>query len=126
MHIHLNFPEDDDIEKYAKILCHYLPDTLDYFLPSLEDYVRLDSKFMAPTHISYGGNNRSVLIRIPDSEPKRLEHRLAGANAEPVLVIYAMLQSIKKGLQNPDAIPPLEKTFGNAFDLQYGLRKIIP
>ena len=126
MHIHLNFPEDDDIEKYAKILCHYLPDTLDYFLPSLEDYVRLDSKFMAPTHISYGGNNRSVLIRIPDSEPKRLEHRLAGANAEPVLIIYTILQSIKKGLQNLDAIPPLEKTFGNAFDPQYGLRKIIP
>ena len=124
MHIHLNFPEDDDIEKYAKILCHYLLDTLDYFLPSPGDYLRLDSKFMAPTHISYGNNNRSVLIRIPDSEPKRLEHRLAGANADPELVIYAMLQSIKKGLENPNAILPLEKTFGNAFDPQYGLRKI--
>ncbi|MDG1436214.1 MAG: hypothetical protein P8P83_00240 [Rickettsiaceae bacterium] len=26
MHIHLNFLEDSDVEKYAQILCHYLPE----------------------------------------------------------------------------------------------------
>ena len=96
MHIHLNFPEDDDIEKYAKILCHYLPETLDYFLPKPEDYNRLDSKFMAPTHISFGGNNRTVLIRIPDATPRRLEHRLAAATADPMEVIYAILRHCNK------------------------------
>lgn len=121
MHIHLNFLEDEDIEKYARILCHYLPETIGAFLPNKEDYLRLDSKFMAPTHISYGGNNRTVLIRIPDLEPKRLEHRLAAADADPAKVIYNILSSVEKGLRNIDAVQNLTKTFGNAFDPQYGL-----
>ena len=54
MHIHLNFLENNDVEKYAKILCHFLPNTIDAYLPKKEDYKRLDSRFMAPTHISYG------------------------------------------------------------------------
>ena len=28
MHIHLNFLEDNDVEKYARILCNYLPETI--------------------------------------------------------------------------------------------------
>ena len=125
MHVHLNFLEDNNIEKYAEILCHYMPHSLDYFLPKPEDYKRLDSKFMAPTHICYGGNNRTVAIRIPDSKPKRLEHRLAGANADPHNVLYIILKSIKDGIQKPGIIKPCKKIFGNAFDKQYGLKKIL-
>jgi glutamine synthetase len=124
MHVHLNFLEDDNIEKYAKILCYFLPETIDAFLPKKEDYLRLDSKFMAPTHIAYGGNNRSVLIRIPDSLPKRLEHRLAAADAEPAGVLCVMLGSIEKGLKNPELVEDMPKIFGNAFDQQYNLKKI--
>jgi glutamine synthetase len=86
--------------------------------------MRLDSKFMAPTHISYGGNNRSVLVRIPNSIPRRLEHRLAAASADPSEVIYAILFSILKGLRTPSKIKTLEKTYGNAYDKQYNLSKI--
>jgi glutamine synthetase len=124
MHVHLNFLEDDDVEKYAKILCHYLPETINAFLPKKEDYLRLDSQFMAPTHISYGGNNRTVLIRIPDTKPRRLEHRLAAADAKLVHILCTMLISIEKGLKYPELVNDLQKTFGNAFDPQYGLRKI--
>lgn len=123
MHIHLNFLEDDNIEKYAQILCHYLPLYIKYFLPTDEDYKRLDAGFMAPTHISWGGNNRSVLIRIPDSLPRRLEHRLAAASADPAKVIFAILDSIKQGLSSYEDIPKLEKTYGNAYDAQY---KLVP
>jgi len=126
MHIHLNFIDHDDIEKYAQILCHYLPDTLKYFLPTPEDYKRLDHHFMAPTHICYGGNNRTVAIRIPDSHPKRLEHRLAAASADETLVLYTILQSIAKGLAEPSSIEPTQKIHGNAWDAQYGLVKILP
>ena len=124
MHVHLNFLEDEDIEKYAKILCHFLPETIDAFLPKEEDYLRLNSSFMAPTHISYGGNNRSVLIRIPDSLPKRLEHRLAAADADLASILCAILSSIERGLKTPELIEDLSKTFGNASDLQYNLKKI--
>ena len=125
MHIHLNFLEDNNIEKYAQILCHYLPQYIQYFLPKSDDYKRLDSKFMAPTHISWGGNNRSVLIRIPDSLPKRLEHRLAAASADPSGIIFAMLDSIRQGISSYNTIPNITKTHGNAFDDQYCLIPII-
>ena len=125
MHIHFNFLENNEAEKYAKILCHYLPQTIDSFLQKKEDYERLDKKFMAPTHISNGGNNRTTLIRIPDLAPKRLEHRLASADAEPYKVIYAILYSIYSGLKNPEQITKLDKTFGNAYDPQYNLTKIL-
>jgi len=127
MHIHLNFLEDknNDIEKYAEILCHYMTSSLDYFLPSPKDYKRLDSNFMAPTHICYGGNNRTAAIRIPDSAPKRLEHRLPSANANSYNVLYMILESIRKGLESPKIITPASKIFGNSFDAQYSLQRII-
>ncbi len=125
MHIHFNFLEDHDVEKYAKILCHYLPQTIHDLLQKKEDYSRLDHRFMAPTHISYGGNNRTTLIRIPDLLPRRLEHRLASADADPHKVICAILNSIYSGLKHPEQIAKLDKTYGNAYDPQYNLVKII-
>lgn len=125
MHIHFNFLEDNNAEKYARILCHYLPLTITAFLPKEEDYQRLDSRFMAPTHICYGGNNRTTLIRIPDSLPKRIEHRLASADANPYEVIYAILSSIYSGLKHPQQIDKIDKIYGNAYDPQYNLVKIL-
>lgn len=125
MHIHLNFLEDDNIEKFARILCYYLSDDISVFLPLKEDWNRLDEKFMAPTHICYGGNNRTVAIRIPDSMPKRLEHRVAAASADPASVIYAILASIVKGLSSQVDTKIYAKIFGNAFDKQYGLQRIL-
>jgi glutamine synthetase len=122
---YLNFLEDNDAEKYARILCHYLPLTITAFLPKEEDYQRLDSRFMAPTHICYGGNNRTTLIRIPDSLPKRIEHRLASADANPYEVIYAILSSIYSGLKHPQQITKIDKIYGNAYDPQYNLVKIL-
>lgn len=125
MQFHLNFLEDNDIEKYIQILCKYVNKYLDYFLPETEDYKRLDERFTAPTHIAWGGNNRTVLIRIPNSLPRRLEHRLAGANADPAAVIFAVLDSVKCGLTDDDKeIFYLPKIYGNAFDAQYKLQKI--
>ena len=124
MHIHINFLEERDIDKFAQILCHYLPAGLRVFLPHKDDWQRLDKDFMAPTHICYGGNNRTVAIRIPDAEPKRLEHRVSAANSDSALVIYEIMDSIAKGLAIPEEISVYSKIHGNAFDLQYKLRKI--
>lgn len=124
LHIHLSFAEDQEAEKYAQILCHFMPSTLDFFLSAPEDFKRLDKDYMAPTHISYGGNNRTTAVRIPDALPRRVEHRLAGANADPYMVIYAILRSILQGLENPEQIRQLPKIYGNAFDPQYGMQPI--
>ncbi|MCP5369567.1 MAG: glutamine synthetase [Rickettsiaceae bacterium] len=124
MHIHINFLEDADIEKYANILCHALKNYIDYCLPSAADYERLDHKFMAPTHICWGGNNRSVMIRIPDSLPKRIEHRLPAASADPALLFHNLLNSIDQYLKKVEQLDILPKIYGNAFEEQYNLLKI--
>lgn len=124
MHVHINFLEDDDVEKYANILCHSLRDYINYCLPLKEDYQRLDHKFMAPTHVCWGGNNRSVMIRIPDMMPKRIEHRLPSSGAGPALLFYSLLNVIKRALNTQNDIVEFPKIYGNAFDSQYNLEKI--
>lgn len=125
LHIHINFLEDNDIEKYANILCSYAHKYLNYFFPKSGDLSRLDYRFMAPTRICWGGNNRTVMIRIPDTAPRRLEHRLAGANSDPAKVIFAILHCIKRGLTHQSQVRQYDKVHGNAFDPQYKLEKIL-
>ncbi len=132
LHFHLNFlyhpsnqlnsdMEDVLYDIAAKSLCHFMLDTLTVFLPAAEDYLRLDHNFMAPTHIAYGTNNRTVAIRMPDSLPKRLEHRLSGASCDPYLIMLTILESVRRGLKQPQSIKNYPKIYGNAFDPQYNL-----
>ena len=124
MHIHLNFEEDIQLDKYANMLCHFARETVNYFIPIKSDFARLDHKFMAPTHYCYGGNNRTCMIRIPDTVPRRLEHRLASASVDPVLPIYAILASILASFEGCRNINQGKKIYGNAFDPQFNLVRI--
>ena len=86
------------------------------------DFKRFQEKdFLAPTHLSWGGNNRSTIIRIPDSEPKfrRVEFRLPPADSDPYLAIVTVLLGVLEGLNNE--ITPPTRVFGNAFDEKYNL-----
>ena len=121
IHFHISFNKPVDLIHQAQSLCHYMLDSFLIFMPSEEDYLRIDKNFMTPTHVSFGGNNRTVAIRIPDALPKRLEHRLSSSSVEPYIAIYAILKSILMGLDNPDIINKIPKIFGNAFDEQYKL-----
>ncbi|MFY9590140.1 glutamine synthetase [Rickettsia endosymbiont of Halotydeus destructor] len=126
--IRIGEPMSNDVDKgrsfdymIAKSLCHYMLDTFLIFMPNEQDYLRLDKNFMAPTNISFGGNNRTVALRIPDSMPKRLEHRLSSPSTDPYIAIFTILKSILLGFQFPENINDITKIYGNAFDEQYNL-----
>lgn len=125
MHFHINFIgsyfSKENVILAAQSLCHYMLDTFLVFLPNDEDYLRLDKKFMAPTHVSFGGNNRTVSLRIPDLLPRRLEHRLSCPLTDPNIAIFTILKSILLGLQLPENISNIPKIYGNAYDAQYNL-----
>lgn len=55
-----------------------------------------------PMSTEWGYNNRTVAFRIPAGGPKarRIEHRVAGADANPYLVMAAILAGIAYGLEN--------------------------
>ena len=90
--------------------------------PHANSYHRFQSDSCAPVNMSWGYNNRTVSIRIPASEgpDTRIEHRLAGADANPYLLVAALLSGILHGLKEKNDPPqPVE---GNAYlqtDLEF-------
>ncbi|MBP7189817.1 MAG: glutamine synthetase [Rickettsiaceae bacterium] len=132
MHFHVNFLNrfgenhfDDlgNLHIAASALCHFLISHFAIFAPEEDCYKRFDHKFMAPTCVSYGGNNRTVAIRIPSLGPKRLEHRVSSPTTDSYLAIYYILNAIYSAMQNPSEITEYNKIHGNAFDEQYRATK---
>jgi glutamine synthetase len=69
-----------------------------------------------PLHATWSINNRGSAIRVPASDAAnlRIEHRLAGADANPYLVVAWVLAGIHEGLGRRLEPPPV--TTGNAYD----------
>lgn len=75
-----------------------------------------------PTNYSWGFNNRTCAIRIPQSaishpQNTRIEHRMASPIANPHKCLNAIVESITQGIINKTTPP--KPIFGNAFDMQY-------
>lgn len=98
------------------------------FAPSPDSYKRYipTGKITnAPTHIAWGGNNRTLAIRIPNNAKERhLEHRVACADANIDDVLISILNSIYQGIINR-TLPNASFTYGNAFDPQYALKPLV-
>ncbi len=91
-----------------------LPESMKIFAPNAESYARFAPGGNAPTTISWGANNRTVAVRLPDAphDKKRIEHRVAGADADPHAVIAAILEGIHDGLTRH--LDPGPQTYGDA------------
>ena len=72
------------------------------FAPHYNSYRRLRPDTHAPTSISWGYENRTAAIRIPGGNHKarRIEHRVAGADANPYLVMAGILGAALVGIRN--------------------------
>jgi glutamine synthetase len=84
------------------------------FAPNLNAYRRFQPDQFVPVNTSWGVNNRSVAFRIPagGGASRRIEHRIAGAEANPYLVMAVMLAGIHYGLSQGLAATP--QSTGNA------------
>lgn len=105
-------------------LLETLPKNLEIFSPNdTQRFIKHGKN--SPTHISWGPNNRSCALRLPDKplNNKHIEHRVASADANIAQCVAALLEGTVLGLQNQ--IDPGEPIYGNAWDAQYGLDRII-
>ncbi|MGV8959428.1 MAG: glutamine synthetase family protein [Stenotrophomonas sp.] len=96
-------------------LQHALQDCLLLFAPHANSYRRFVANAFVPLNDSWGFNNRTVAMRVPHSDAAntRIEHRIAGADANPYLVAAAVLAGMLEGLQQcRDPGPPV---VGNAY-----------
>lgn len=115
MHVHLSMFDASgenvfrgDTELGSELLRHAIGGLLEtvadmfaIFAPNHNAFRRFVPDQFVPVNKSWGGNNRSVAIRIPsgDDRARRLEHRIAGADANPYLVLAAILSGIHDGIQ---------------------------
>ncbi len=78
------------------------------FAPNANSYRRLRPGTYAPVRGLWGGDNRTVPLRIPGGSEKaiRIEHRVAGADANPYLVMATVLAGMHYGIVNKLMPPP--------------------
>lgn len=84
-----------------------MPESLGFFAPNHNSFRRFGGLF-APVNRKWGEDNRTVALRIPSDKGngRRIEHRLAGADANPYLVLAAILAAAHHGITRkiePDA-----------------------
>jgi glutamine synthetase len=86
------------------------------FAPHANSYDRLVPHAHAPTGVAWAYENRTASIRIPSGSTKarRIEHRTAGGDVNPYLMLAAVLGGAMNGLD--DASEPPAPITGNAYD----------
>lgn len=70
------------------------------FAPHGNSYRRFCAASYAPLSPSWGVNNRTVSLRVPTgpADSRHIEHRIAGADANPYLAAAAMLAAAQHGI----------------------------
>ncbi|HXH04168.1 MAG TPA: glutamine synthetase family protein [Candidatus Competibacteraceae bacterium] len=108
MHIHQNVMDkktggnvfsDKDGQTTPLFFAHiaglqkYLPDAIALLAPNVNSYRRFTRHDSAPINVEWGYDNRTAGLRVPVSSPqaRRVENRVAGADANPYLAIAASL-----------------------------------
>jgi len=90
-------------------LAALMPESMAFFAPNLNAYRRFQPDMFAPVNRRWGVNNRSAGLRVPvgPNEARRIEHRCAGADANPYLILAAILAGVHHGIVNKiDPGPP--------------------
>jgi len=93
----------------------YTPDLMPLYAPNVNAYRRYVAGSQAPVNVQWGYDNRTTGLRVPISAPaaRRVENRLAGADANPYLAMAATLAAGLAGMQERcAATKPLD---GNAY-----------
>ncbi|WP_372571011.1 glutamine synthetase family protein [Ruegeria jejuensis] len=87
------------------------------FAPHGNSYDRLVPGAHAPTGLCWAYENRTAAIRIPGGPPaaRRIEHRVAGADINPYLLLSALLGAALTGIE--DQTSPLAPISGNAYEI---------
>ncbi len=103
----------------------YLPATMSFFSPNVNSYRRIARHESAPINVDWGTDNRTVGLRVPFSAPnaKRVENRVAGADANPYLALAATLACGLLGMR--EKIEPRPEQKGSAYEMPFGLPRNI-
>jgi glutamine synthetase len=135
MHVHLSLYDSGGTNAFAKPRSRANPpvsrtmrfavagmlaamrESMAVFAPHANSFRRLVPGAYAPLSSNWGHNHRNVAIRIPvsDANNLRLEHRVSGADANPYLVVAALLGGAHHGITH-ELEPPAMIRSGTLLD----------
>lgn len=94
-----------------------LPEAMALLAPNANSYRRFRRLSYAPIAATWGVNNRSVGFRIPSgpAASRHVEHRIAGADANPYLAVAAVLAGMHRGIVA--GLDPGPRVTGNGYEL---------
>jgi len=103
----------------------YLPAVMPLLAPNVNSYRRLMRHSDAPINTHWGYDNRTVGLRVPHADPdgRRVENRLAGADANPYLAIAASLACGYLGMAQK--LKPRAPVEGSAYRLAHTLPRTL-
>ncbi|RVV98682.1 glutamine synthetase [Mesobaculum littorinae] len=129
MHVHFSLLDregrnvfDNGGPEGTELLRHAVAGCLDavrgstlVFAPHSNSYDRLVPDAHAPTAIAWGYENRTAAVRIPAGAPqaRRVEHRVAGGDVNPYLMLAAILGAALTGIE--DGLAPPAPITGSAY-----------
>jgi glutamine synthetase len=93
-----------------------MPGSMLILAPHASSYDRFVPGAHAPDGIAWAYENRTTALRIPSGSPaaRRIEHRVAGGDINPYLLIAVILGAALNGIE--DAVEPPAPVTGNAYD----------
>jgi glutamine synthetase len=107
----------DVARRFAAGILAHMPALTAFLNPTVNAYRRFVVESLAPTHVNWGLENRLALLRIPDErgDSTRIEVRSGDGTANPYLVIAAMLNAGRDGIERELDLPgpPVE---GNPYE----------
>ena len=106
-------------------LQRYLPMVMPLLAPNVNSYRRLQPHADAPINVHWGVDNRTVGLRVPRSggASRRIENRVAGADANPYLAIAASLACGYLGVV--EKLKPTKQIEGSAYLLKHSLPRTL-
>ncbi|WP_371059259.1 glutamine synthetase family protein [Rhodosalinus sp. 5P4] len=110
-------PEGSALLRQAVAGClRAMPASTLVFAPHGASYDRLVPGAHAPTGAGWGYENRTAAIRIPSgpTRARRIEHRVAGGDITPYLLMAAVLGAAFSGIE--DALEPPAPLTGNCYE----------
>ncbi|MCL7463002.1 glutamine synthetase family protein [Pseudomonas sp. NW5] len=108
--------QSDNLRQAIAGVLDTLPMAMGFLCPNVNSYRRFGSQFYVPNAPSWGLDNRTVALRVPTGNPDalRIEQRVAGADANPYLLMAALLAGVHHGLtQRLEPGAPIE---GNSYE----------
>jgi glutamine synthetase len=120
--------QDEKLRHVVTGLLELLPASMSFFAPNINAFRRLKPGNNTPLTPNWGYENRSVAVRIPlsDDKNRRIEHRVAGADANPYLAMAVVLAGMHYGLnQKKEPEPPTQEICLTADGLPTYLRQAL-